>query len=393
VLITYDEMALLGTSRTSLQYRSNNQVLEAWREAAEVRVLGLTATPMSTSPECFFNLGNLIDPEFMGMPESTLEQRYKRFCDEYVTGYNRWDRPCRFKNLEGLERKLSRFMLRKRKTDPDVIDQFPKMVEKAVYLSLSPAHIAAYDSLDAFLEEQPERKVLPGFQALNAFVCHPRTVLGSGWEVAQEWLELYGRDKIAKLPAKKARAIIGYIAPIARAGQSGVIVFSNSVTALQCLAEDIDGLSEAEGFSYVQFHGGQTDKQNRDAKEDFKAGAVKVMLASSKAERGINLPEAEYIVNYGIPTTHSSYLQRAGRGSRIGSNVDGTLMIKTFITRGTIERATVNLWQSRNEWSDRLQDPMAELDPNFVSAFARRCMLMVARQQGDELEPLEGDRQ
>lgn len=378
VFVVYDEMALLGTARTSLQYRANEMAVSRWRERAETRVMGLTGTPMSTSPECFFNLGVIIKPEAMG----TLGE----FMRNHVTRINRYGRPDRFRDLEGLERELSTFMVRKRKTDPDVIDQFPAMSEKFVYLNMSPAHMKAYRSLEDHLATLPEAKLVPSFQLMNAFVCHPRSILRTQWEAAQDWIEAYGVDKINKLDAIKAKSVIGYVGSIVRAEQTGVICFNNSVSALEALANDIEHLPSTERFDFVRFHGQRSDKQNTDAKAAFKAGSVRVMLASSKAERGINLGEATYVVNFGIPTTHSSYLQRAGRASRIGTNVGGIVTVKSFVSRGTIEEATTRLWNRRNEWSDRLQDVDAPDDGSFVTAFMRRCMLKIANQQTDDGE-------
>ena len=375
LLVIYDEMALLGTSRTSKTFRAHRLALEAWRATgADVRVLGLTATPMSTTPECYYNLGLLLAPESTGT--------FVQWCNDFVVGYDRWQKPNQFMHLDVFERRLSTFMLRKRKTDADVKDQFPRLVEKAVYLTMPKAHRDAYDNLEAFLETVPDKKMLPAFRAINAFAAHPRSILSANWDVAQEWLDRYGRDKVSKIPAVKAQAIIGQLRSIDAQDDGGVIVFSHSVNALMALADDLRSLPATEVVNFVEFHGRQSDAKNAAAKASFKDGIVRVMLASSKAERGINLPEAHYIINLDVPTTHSSYIQRYNRGSRIGSNVDGSLLVKTYITRGTIERATVNLWLKRNEWSDQLQDPRAGED--FTSALQRRMMVRMAGSSFDE---------
>jgi superfamily II DNA or RNA helicase len=370
MLVIYDEMAMLAATMTSRTYQSHELAINHWRHHGGVRILGLTATPMSTTPVCFYNLGCLIAPESMGT--------YVQFCRDFVSGYDRWGRPSKFVYLDVLEERLSTFMLRKRKTDPDVIDQFPKMVEKPVYLTLPKDHAAAYESFEAFVQQAPERDQLPAFRTLNAFAAHPRSVLASGWKVAIDWVDSYGAERIKKIHAIKSQATCGYLSEIAHQGASA-IVFCDSVKALRALAEDIAALPDKHRFSFVEYHGQQSDAQNRDAKAKFKSGDATVLLASSKAERGINLPEASYIVNFDVPARHSSYLQRASRGSRIGSNVDGILVIKTFITRDTIERSTVRMWQRRNEWSDRLQDPRAYTDPNFISSYHRLLMLREAQ--------------
>lgn len=373
LLVVFDEASILGGSRTSGVFKAYDGALTLWRAAGgDVRVLGLTATPMSSSPENYYNLARIIAPE-LAMP-------VKDFHSWYVSQFNKWHKPWRFKNLEHLEQTLAPMMLRKRKTDPDVVDQFPKLVEKFVSISLHPAHLKAYKHLDEWLTGLPEEEQAPGFNALNAFSCHPRSILStdSDWTRREEWLEQYGVEKVERLKSAKAEAVLGWIKTIlSQADGSGVLVFSRYVETLRCLAEDI-----GNDFAFVEFHGGRTDGQNREAKEDFRSGKAQVMLASSKAERGINLPEAHFIINFDTPITQSSYVQRYNRGSRIGSNVDGTLMVKTFTSKDTIEVATLRLWMTRNSWSDTMQDTDVDPDSEFISAKMRRAMIRIAQKEG-----------
>jgi superfamily II DNA or RNA helicase len=372
VLVVCDEAAILGTSRTSRVYQAFEKAFREWRKAGEVRILAMTATPMQSSPENFFNLGRIIQPDLM----MTVQE----FNDWYVTDWNDWGKPKRFKNLEHLEQTMAPIMLRKRKTDPDVIEQFPETVEKFVSVRLDKATMRAYNHLDSWIKGLPENEQLPGFNVLNAFVQHPHTVFTSGWEPLSEWVVEFGEEKLRKLPATKAERIIGWATEVHESEDSagGHIIFSRSNNALVHLAEEIDG-----AFPFVEFHGRRTDAQNRAAKAAFRAGEASIMLASGKAERGINLPEAHYITMFDAPVSHASYMQRLSRGSRIGSNVGGTLTVKTFIGRDTIERATVNLWNRRNEWSDTMQD--AHVDPEddeFISAATRRALINQAHKEG-----------
>lgn len=373
IMIVFDEAAILGSSRSSDVFRAYERAINLWRKSgANVWVLGLTATPMSTSPENYYNLARIIAPE--------LAMTVKDFGDWYVSVWSKWHKPWRFKNLDHLEERLAPMMLRKRKTDPDVVDQFPKLVEKFVSISLTPSHMKAYKYLDGWIKGLPEEDQPPGFNALNAFACHPRSILSleSKWTRREEWLAEVGVNTIEKMKSAKAEAVIGWIKEIlSQDDNSGVLVFCRYVEVLKCLAEDI-----GSDFPFVEFHGGRSDAENRDAKAAFRDGRAQVMLASSKAERGINLPEAHYIINLDVPLTHSSYVQRYNRGSRIGSNVDGTLMVKTFISRGTIETATLKIWENRNEWSDRMQDTDVDPESEFVSAAMRKAMIKLAQKEG-----------
>lgn len=372
LLMVFDEAALFGGSQTSKTYKTYDMAVRRWRESAKVRTLALTATPLQRSPENYYNIVALMCP-------SMVPSRHQ-WESTYVTAKNDFGKPTGFCDLDQFEESLRTIMLRKRKTDDDVRDQFPKLVEKFVHVKLDPAHLAAYHSLDDFIEENPS-DALPAFRVLNAFVCHPRSILGTEWKLAQEWISIYGPQKIAKLSSAKARAVMHDVASIMSSDdRGGIIVFAYSVSALTAFAADLR--RERPEIAFVEYHGGQGDAANRHAKEAFRAGDARLILCSSKAERGVNLPEGHYIRNLDVPEFHSSYLQRLNRGSRIGSNIDGTLSVKTYIASETIERITVRMWNRRNQWSDTMQDSDVIDDDNFTSALDR--IAAIRRQEREE---------
>lgn len=380
VLVVYDEMALLGTSRTSKVYESHHRFVNILRRRFGVRVMGLTATPMTSSPENYFNIARILDPALAGTVDS--------FYRDHVAGYDQWGNPNKFKNLSddhcapgvvSLARKMEPLILRKRKTDPDVIDKFPRLVEKFVPIELEADHLDAYHDLDEAIEVLPDAKRRFAFQSLIAFSCHPRSLLHSESEYIQAWVSEYGPNNLLRMKSAKSDALVGYLREIlSQEGRDGIIVFSYHTSVLHCLSED---LTKAK-IDHVRYDGSMSQGQRDAAKASFKSGQARVLLASSAAERGVNLPEAAYIVNYDVPILHSSYLQRLSRGSRIDAKEGGILVVKTFIGRGTIEQAAVRLWNRRNDWSDKIQDFDADED-EFVSASERLALIRRAAREGE----------
>lgn len=380
-LVVYDEMALLGTSRTSKVYKAHHGIVSLLRRKFGVRVMGLTATPMTSSPENYYNIARILDPAVAGTVDS--------FYRDHVAGYDKWGNPNRWKNLTPedmrdtvtvpLATKMAPLILRKRKTDPDVIDKFPKLVEKFVPVELDTDHLDAYHDLDEAIEVIPEGKRRFAFQALIAFSCHPRSLLHSDSEYIQEWVSEYGPNKLLRMTSAKSEALVGYLREIlSQEGRDGIIVFSYHTSVLHCLSED---LSKAK-IDHVRYDGSLSQTQRDAAKAQFKSGQARVLLASSAAERGVNLPEAAYIVNYDVPILHSSYLQRLSRGSRIDAKEGGILVVKTLIGKGTIEQAAVRLWNRRNDWSDKVQDFDADED-EFTSASERLALIRRAAREGE----------
>ena len=53
-----------------------------------------------------------------------------------------------------------------------------------------------------------------------------------------------------------------------------------------------------------------------------------MMLATPAAARGLDLPAVAFIYSLGPPVDATDYLHRAGRAGRIGSPVDGALVLR-----------------------------------------------------------------
>ena len=95
--------------------------------------------------------------------------------------------------------------------------------------------------------------------------------------------------------------------------------------------ESADGLLKdlmRKGYPCMSIHGGK-DQIDRDSTiEDFKAGVVPIMIATSVAARGLDVKQLKLVVNYDTPNHLEDYVHRAGRTGRAG-NI-GTAV--TFIT-------------------------------------------------------------
>lgn len=369
LLVVYDEMPALG-GRHSLLHRSQQMLINH----VNPRIIGLTATPVTSGMESFYNLGRLLCPDLVGSETD--------FDRDHVVVRNQHRQAIRFKDAEGLAAKMAPVMLRKRKTDPDVIDQFPHLVEDFVSIELSDDHMAAYEDLTQLIDESGAEY---GFNMLTAFANHPRSILHSEAKVLEPFLEIHPVAEIEALTCSKSEAVIRKIKAISKQGDQ-VIVFCRHVAVLRELAEDL----KTAKVTVASYHGDFSQNERESEKARFKDGSATVLLMSKAGEKGINLPEAGYIINYDVPLLHSQYIQRSNRGSRIGSNVDGILVVVTYIASETAEEGAVALWNRRNDQSDSLQD--YDVDPiedeAFVSAQARLALIRQANKETNSEEPV-----
>src|SRR5690606_35616227 len=74
------------------------------------------------------------------------------------------------------------------------------------------------------------------------------------------------------------------------------------------------------GFSTVSIHGNKSQGQRDRAIADFKAGKVKVLVATDVAARGIDIPEVMFVYNYELPNVPENYVHRIGRTARAGAS-------------------------------------------------------------------------
>ncbi|GME31643.1 atp-dependent rna helicase dbp6 [Neofusicoccum parvum] len=73
-----------------------------------------------------------------------------------------------------------------------------------------------------------------------------------------------------------------------------------------------------------------TTAASRKTLRAFRANKLRILIASDRASRGLDLPNLAHIVNYDIPTSITSYVHRVGRTARAGAyGVAWTFLTKT----------------------------------------------------------------
>ncbi|KAJ4373365.1 ATP-dependent RNA helicase dbp6 [Neocucurbitaria cava] len=73
-----------------------------------------------------------------------------------------------------------------------------------------------------------------------------------------------------------------------------------------------------------------TADASRKLLKSFSTGAVKILIASDAASRGLDIPSISHVINYDIPTSITSYVHRVGRTARAGKQGQAwTLFTKT----------------------------------------------------------------
>ncbi|TDP61584.1 DEAD/DEAH box helicase [Roseateles toxinivorans] len=85
------------------------------------------------------------------------------------------------------------------------------------------------------------------------------------------------------------------------------------------------------GIQAASLHGDLSQGGRVDALEDFKAGQVRVLVATDVAARGLDISKLPVVVNYDLPRAAADYTHRIGRTGRAGQ----AGLAVSFISAGT----------------------------------------------------------
>src|SRR5688572_1734889 len=94
-----------------------------------------------------------------------------------------------------------------------------------------------------------------------------------------------------------------------------VLVFTRTKHGANRLAEQL----ERDGFSAAAIHGNKSQGARTRALADFKRGAVRILVATDIAARGLDIDQLPHVVNYELPEVAEHYVHRIGRTGRAGN--------------------------------------------------------------------------
>jgi ATP-dependent DNA helicase RecQ len=93
-------------------------------------------------------------------------------------------------------------------------------------------------------------------------------------------------------------------------------------------AEELAGRLRGEGYAAAHYHGGMAAGTRTKRHEEFLAGRVPVMVATSAFGMGIDKPDIRWIVHVALPDSPDSYLQEVGRAGRDGAPARAVLLYR-----------------------------------------------------------------
>ena len=128
-------------------------------------------------------------------------------------------------------------------------------------------------------------------------------------------------QRVYRLPAGHKRALLAHLITVGAWEQ--VLVFTRTKHGANRLAEYL----EKHGLTAAAIHGNKSQNARTKALADFKAGTVRVMVATDIAARGLDIDQLPHVVNFELPNVEEDYVHRIGRTGRAGRSGEAISLV------------------------------------------------------------------
>ena len=159
-------------------------------------------------------------------------------------------------------------------------------------------------------------------------MCFSATMPKQMNEIAQTYLKHPVRVEVSP-PGKPADKVTQAVHFIAKAEKTGLLielldthrderalVFGRTKHGSEKLMKTLANA----GFAATSIHGNKSQGQRDRAIAAFKAGEIKVLVATDVAARGLDIPDVKHVYNYDLPNVPDAYVHRIGRTARAGKD-------------------------------------------------------------------------
>ncbi|MCY4273955.1 MAG: DEAD/DEAH box helicase [Gammaproteobacteria bacterium] len=280
--------------------------------------IALTGTPVENRLMDMWSLFHFLTPGYLGNKTS--------FRKAYELPIQRERDPAKTKQLQNL---VHPFILRRMKTDSNIIDDLPEKVEQKVYCNLTKEQASLYEATVKEVEQQLEsvegikRKglMLATLTKLKQICNHPSQFLQDGSAFAQ-----IRSHKLLRLNEMVEEAL---------AESSSMLVF----TQFTELGEQLEKFLRNYHHCPVHYlHGGTSRKNREQMIESFQSTntPVGIFVLSLKAGGvGITLTRANHVFHFDRWWNPAVENQATDRAYRIGQK--NSVFVHKMITLGTLE--------------------------------------------------------
>lgn len=315
---------------------------------------------MENRPEEVFSIMEFVDPNVLGNPYAFDAKYVVRSGNGAVK---------RYRNLDILNQKLQPVMSRKTRLDPDVAPYMPKVSHKEEYIFLAKPAQHLYDKIAGMVVEELHEAPQSGSFDLTAYYTgmggQDMSALGRTMAKILAMQMLCDHPDLLKISAQKYLDSDGEegSAFAAELYDEGLLHDLGRPEKLTALVEDVEKIltSNAENkiiiFSFfkdmgyliqqaledydsVIYNGTMTAPQKAAAKARFQNNPdCRLFIATDAGAFGVDLPQANYLMNFDLVESAGKMDQRNARHVRAGSKHEKVFVIN-YLIDGSVEERT-----------------------------------------------------
>jgi SNF2 family DNA or RNA helicase len=341
----------------------------------------LTGTPVENGkPEELFSIMQFVDTSVLG--------RFDIFDSTFIVR-NSFGGVERYRNLKTLNDRLAGACVRKRQVDPDVAPYLPEAIHaEPILVEMDKAGSRVYNhvvselltDLDEAMEnfggnfdlfshygqgsdqggimDQLRGSIMSKLTTLRMLCDHPdlvrksasayRPMLGEGSKYAAELQELGLLDHVKGSP--KLEVLKEYLGGFLNDySENKAVVFTSYV-------QMVDLIREGMPFESVGYTGQMSAKEKEAAKVRFQTDPkVRILVSSDAGGYGVDLPQANLLINYDLPWNAGLGVQRNGRIKRASSTWE-TVVIQDILIDRSVEMRQHAMLQQKNAVANAVVD-------------------------------------
>lgn len=334
----------------------------------------LTGTPIENGkPEELYSIMQFVDSSVFG--------RFDLFDQTFIVR-NAFGGVDRYRNLPLLHKTLSQAAVRKSQDDDDVRPYLPETIHaEPIRVMFDRATTKVYrhivNDLLTDLEEvqnlfggnfnimahyglesegggpadELRGRLMSKITALRMLCDHPDllkksaaeydAMAGTGSKYAAELAAEDLLEKLTKTP--KLDALVDYVEQFLDADPNNkLVIFSVFVPTLNKIADRL------QKYGTRNYSGQMNAKEKEQAKVDFQTDPnIRVLVSSDAGGYGVDLPQANLLVNYDLPWSSGAAVQRNGRIRRASSEWK-RVVIQDLLMHGSIEERQWQMLQQKN---------------------------------------------
>jgi SNF2 family DNA or RNA helicase len=324
---------------------------QAVRGIDSLRRIALTGTPVENRLSELWSIMDFLNPGLLGGAQE--------FRSRYSLPIEKYNDAGKARQLRGM---VQPFVLRRLKTDPQVIADLPEKVETKEFCYLTPEQAALYEQTVKQMLGQAESAggiqrrglILAGLMKLKQICNHPAQFKGAA--VPE------GEEDVAPAPSapsglqtpsrsgKCTRIVQMLDEVIASGGQA--LVFTQFRVMGEMLAAMLRHELDRE---VLLLHGGTPQKEREELIARFQKGdgSAPVFVLSLKAGGiGLNLTAANHVFHFDRWWNPAVENQATDRAFRIGQT--RTVQVHKFVVAGTLEEKIDQMIESKAGLADNV---------------------------------------